>query len=198
MGGTWGDLDVPLGPRSRQWGSPRGHLGATWGHLRSLDGHLDVTWTSLGVAWVHMGLEKRKSLFFHWFFNAFLVRGESCGSYLGLFEGHLGVTWASLGRHLGVTWASLVGHVGVTLGLHGPRCFKLGPRRLDGALTGGLGTPKDSPWTIQEVPGTKSRGARTHQGCTKDAPRRHQGCTEDAPGMHQGCTRERTALRRGS
>ena len=26
-------------------------------------------------------------------------------------------------------------------------------------------------------PGTKSTGARMHQGCTKDAPGMHQGCT---------------------
>ena len=30
-------------------------------------------------------------------------------------------------------------------------------------------------------PGTKSIGARRHQGGTKEAPGRHQGATEDAP-----------------
>ena len=44
----------------------------------------------------------------------------------------------------------------------------------------------------QEGPGTKSRGARRHQGCTKDAPRRHQGGTKEAPRRSQGGAKEAT------
>ena len=33
-------------------------------------------------------------------------------------------------------------------------------------------------------PGTKSIGARWHQGGTGEAPRRHRGGTKEAPGRH--------------
>ena len=37
---------------------------------------------------------------------------------------------------------------------------------------------------LKKDPGTKSRGARRHQGGTKEAPRRHQGGTREAPRRH--------------
>ena len=39
-------------------------------------------------------------------------------------------------------------------------------------------------------PGTKSMGARRHQGGTEEAPRRHRGGTKEAPRRHQGGTKE--------
>ena len=34
--------------------------------------------------------------------------------------------------------------------------------------------------------GTKSSGARRHQGGTREVPRRRQGSTRDTPGTHEG------------
>ena len=74
---------------------------------------------------------------------------------------HFGIT-------LGVFWVyeggfgSLLGHFGFTLGMAAGGFVNLNenPRRFYGSKGG---------------PGTKSRGARRHQGGTKEAPRRHRG-----------------------
>ena len=80
---------------------------------------------------------------------------------------------------LGVTWADIGCPLGVVGGLRG------GLGRLGGAM-GGLKLQNIHICEAKTHPETKSRGARRHRGCTRDAPRMHQGCTWDAPGMHQG------------
>ena len=72
---------------------------------------------------------------------------------------------------LGVTWADIGGPLGVAGGLWG------GLGRLGGAM-GGLKLQNIHICEAKTDPGTKSRGAGRHQGCTKDAPGMHQGCTE--------------------
>ena len=57
----------------------------------------------------------------------------------------------------------------------------VGSKTAQVELTRGRGTTKDGPGTLQEVLGTKSRGARRHQGGTREIPRRHQGGTEYTP-----------------
>ena len=72
---------------------------------------------------------------------------------------------------LGVTWADIGCPLGVVGGLRG------GLGRLGGAM-GGLKFENTHICEAKTDPGTKSRGAGRHQGCTKDAPGMHQGCTE--------------------
>ena len=65
--------------------------------------------------------------------------------------------------------------------------FKLVPRWLKLPTLGSkadLGRLRLRTWRSKMDPGTKSMGARRHQGGTKEAPRMHQGCTKDASGKN--------------
>ena len=62
--------------------------------------------------------------------------------------------------------------------------FKLVPRWLKLPTLGSkadLGRLRLRTWRSKMDPGTKSIGARRHQGGTEEAPRRHQGGTREAP-----------------
>ena len=67
--------------------------------------------------------------------------------------------------------------------------FELVPRWLKLRTLGSktdLGRLKLRTWRSKMYLGTKSLGARRHQGGTREAPRRHQGGTEEAPRRHRG------------
>ena len=75
--------------------------------------------------------------------------------------------WGSLGRKFGGPWVSLVAFGVVLVGLVG--------------AWGGAKLQNAHICEAKTDPGTKSRGARMHQGCARATPRMHQGCTKDAP-----------------
>ena len=76
---------------------------------------------------------------------------------------------------LGVTWADIGCPLGVVGGLRG------GLGRLGGAM-GGLKLQNIHICEAKTDPGTKSRGAGRHQGCTKDAPNGKYGGSVKAKG----------------
>ena len=90
-----------------------------------------------------------------------------------------------------LTW-SKEQHAGSSRLQVGPKLAQACPKLTQSWLTLVPGRPvvslNENPagfLLTQEGSGTKSRGARRHRGCTKDAPRMHRGGTRDAPGMHQ-------------
>ena len=167
-GVTWTSL---WAPGVVSWGHP----WVTWALLGVTCGRLRATWTSLGVAWVHMGLERRKSLFF----IGFSMFVWSAGSHVGATWGRLRVTWASLGRHLGVTWGSR----GRRVGFGRTKVLQVGSKAARRGANKG-------PWDPQRPSIDPPRGAWDQVKKCRDAPRRHQGGTKEAPGMHRGCTED--------
>ena len=102
-----------------------------------------------------------------------------------VFGGSSEASWAllrSLGRTFGVPWVSLVAFGVVLVGLVGS--------------WGGAKLQNIHICEAKTHPVTKSRIARMHQGCTKDAPGMLRGCTKDAPNGKYGgaCKGQRGAF----
>ena len=103
----------------------------------------------------------------------------------------IGPNMVSSWFNFALTW-SKEQHVGSSRLQVGPKLAQACPKLTQSWLKLVPGRPvvnlNENPAGVlftQRGHGTKSRGARRHQGGTEEAPRRHRGGTKEAPRMHR-------------